>query len=112
MAALLKKKVLPKEHAEKTLAALMAHHHHAQTKERHSMLEARAHRRMEQSIKNFRKANLQTCTSIDKNLCLFICKILSFIHIEQTLLSTTGYAYRGRPERNLPLRDPTPGRFE
>ena len=62
VAALLKKNVLPKEHAEKTLAALMAHHHHAQTKERHSMLEARAHRRMEQSIKNFRKANLQRLT--------------------------------------------------
>ena len=67
VAALLEKKILPKEHAEKTLAALMAHHHHAQTKERHSMLEARAHRRMEQSIKNFRKVRILYLTSLNLN---------------------------------------------
>ena len=53
--ALLAKKVLPPQHAANTLAALKAHHHHAQTKERHAMLESRAHRRMEASLRNFRR---------------------------------------------------------
>ena len=45
VSALVEKGALPQEHVESTVAALKAHHHHAATKERHAMLQARVNRR-------------------------------------------------------------------